>query len=43
LPLAFATNPFLRADNPNIQANFGMAGAGPVAVFTELRERNNRF
>lgn len=37
-----ATNPFLRADNPAIQAELGMAGADPVAVFAELRERKNR-
>jgi hydroxyacylglutathione hydrolase len=35
-------NPFLRADDPAIAANLGMAGADPLAVFTELRERKNR-
>jgi len=37
-----ATNPFLRADDPGIQAAVGMAGADPAAVFAELRERKNR-
>lgn len=36
------TNPFLRADDPAIAATLGMAGADPVAVFAELRERKNR-
>jgi hydroxyacylglutathione hydrolase len=35
-------NPFLRADEPAIAAAMGLAGASPVAVFTELRERKNR-
>jgi len=38
-----ATNPFLRADDPAVQAAVGMPGAAPVAVFAELRERKNRF
>jgi hydroxyacylglutathione hydrolase len=38
-----ATNPFLRADRPEVQRGVGMAGADPVAVFTEVRERKNRF
>jgi hydroxyacylglutathione hydrolase len=37
-----AENPFLRADDPGIAGNLGLAGADPVAVFTELRERKNR-
>ena len=36
------TNPFLRADDPAIQANLDMAGAAPGAVFAELRERKNK-
>lgn len=36
------TNPFLRAADPDIQAELGMAGADPAAVFTELRERKNK-
>ncbi len=38
-----ATNPFMRADDPAVQAAVGMSGAAPVAVFAELRERKNRF
>ncbi|MFK7938372.1 MAG: hydroxyacylglutathione hydrolase [Roseovarius sp.] len=38
-----ATNPFLRADDPAIQAHLGMAGAAPVDVFTEIRARKDRF
>jgi len=41
ITIELATNPFLRADDPGIQAGLGMAGADPVAVFTELRERKN--
>ncbi|MBP0582262.1 hydroxyacylglutathione hydrolase [Labrys sp. LIt4] len=36
-------NPFLRADDPGIAAQLGLAGADPVAVFAELRERKNHF
>jgi hydroxyacylglutathione hydrolase len=38
-----ATNPFLRAGDPSVQAAIGMSGADPAAVFGELRERKNRF
>ena len=38
-----ATNPYLRVTDPGIQATLGMAGADPVAVFAEIRERKNRF
>jgi len=37
-----ATNPFLRASDPDIQKGLGMSGADPAAVFTELRERKNK-
>jgi hydroxyacylglutathione hydrolase len=37
------TNPFLRADDPELQAAFGMAGADPVAVFAALREKRNGY
>ena len=40
--LELATNPFLRAENPQIQAAVGMQGADPADVFAELRERKNR-
>lgn len=42
IALEKATNPFLRAADPAIAAELGMAGATPLAVFTELRERKNR-
>ncbi|WP_019995806.1 hydroxyacylglutathione hydrolase [Aureimonas ureilytica] len=37
------TNPFLRADDPELQAAFGMAGADPVAVFAALRQKRNGY
>jgi len=36
-------NPFLRADDPAIARHLGLEGADALAVFTELRERKNRF
>jgi hydroxyacylglutathione hydrolase len=39
----FATNPFMRADDPAIAEAVGMIGADPAAVFTEIRERKNNF
>jgi hydroxyacylglutathione hydrolase len=38
-----ATNPFLRADHPDVQEALGMSGKDPGAVFAELRERKNNF
>ena len=38
-----AANPFLRAEEPEIQAAVGMTGAAPAAVFAELRMRKDRF
>ena len=38
-----ATNPFLRAEEPSVQATVGMLGADPAAVFAELRSRKDRF
>lgn len=38
-----ATNPFLRADDPQVAEAVGMKGADADAVFTELRERKNNF
>ena len=38
-----AANPFLRVEEPTIQAAVGMAGAEPPAVFGELRARKDRF
>jgi hydroxyacylglutathione hydrolase len=43
IAIELATNPFLRADDPAIQAGLGMAGGDPAAVFTELRERKNKM
>ncbi|MDO8878918.1 MAG: hydroxyacylglutathione hydrolase [Pseudolabrys sp.] len=37
------TNPFLRAGEPSLAANIGMAGKPANEVFAELRERKNRF
>jgi hydroxyacylglutathione hydrolase len=37
------TNPFLRADEPELAAALGMSGADPVAVFAEVRGRKDRF
>ncbi len=42
IALELATNPFLRAGEPDIQAILGMRGAEPAKVFAELRERKNR-
>lgn len=38
-----ATNPFLRASDPAIQAHLGMTGADPADVFAEIRGRKDRF
>jgi hydroxyacylglutathione hydrolase len=37
------TNPFLRPDDPGVRSAVGLAGAGPVEVFAELRRRRNVF
>jgi hydroxyacylglutathione hydrolase len=38
-----ATNPFLRADQPEIRQTLGMPNASVVDVFAELRARKNKF
>jgi hydroxyacylglutathione hydrolase len=38
-----ATNPFLRAAEESVAAGVGLAGAGPVAVFAEVRRRKDEF
>jgi len=38
-----ATNPFLRTNSSEIQKTLAMQGASELAIFTELRERKNRF
>ncbi|WP_271949161.1 hydroxyacylglutathione hydrolase [Ruegeria faecimaris] len=43
LALEKATNPFLRAADPAIQAHLGMAGAEPAKIFAEIRARKDRF
>jgi len=43
LELELATNPFLRARDPAIQAHLGMQGADPAEVFAEIRLRKDRF
>jgi hydroxyacylglutathione hydrolase len=37
------TNPFLRAHIPDVQAQVGMAGEEPTAVFAEIRKRKDNF
>ncbi|WP_170409803.1 hydroxyacylglutathione hydrolase [Ruegeria atlantica] len=43
LALEKATNPFLRAADPSIQAHLGMQNAKPAEVFAEIRARKDRF
>jgi hydroxyacylglutathione hydrolase len=38
-----ATNPFLRADHPDIAAAVGLVGSDPARVFSEIRTRKDRF
>ncbi len=38
-----ATSPFMRADEPSLQAAIGMAGADVVDVFAEVRKRKDQF
>ncbi|WP_147109099.1 hydroxyacylglutathione hydrolase [Tateyamaria sp. syn59] len=38
-----ATNPFLRAHDPTIQAHLGMKGANAADVFAEIRTRKDNF
>jgi len=38
-----ATNPFLRATDPGVQANLSMTGQDPARVFAEIRARKDRF
>ena len=37
------TNPFLRADNPDLQAALGMVNAPASAVFAHIREKKDIF
>jgi len=43
LELELATNPFLRAGDPGVQAHLGMTGADPAEVFAEIRRRKDSF
>lgn len=43
IALETATNPFLRADRPELAKAVGKPGADGAEVFAELRERKNRF
>jgi hydroxyacylglutathione hydrolase len=38
-----ATNPFLRANLPEVKAALGMAGASDAQVFAEIRKRKDHF
>jgi hydroxyacylglutathione hydrolase len=38
-----ATNPFLRADQPDLQAALGMAGAPAADVFAHVRALKDKF
>lgn len=42
IAIELATNPFLRADEPDVKAAVGMPDADSADVFAELRERKNR-
>ena len=42
IALELATNPFLRAEEPEIKKAVGMEGADAADVFAELRDRKNR-
>ena len=43
LATEFATNPFLRPDDPAIRAHLGMEGARDEEVFAEIRRRKDNF
>ena len=43
LSLEMATNPFLRADLPQVKAGLGMEGASDAEVFGEIRARKDNF
>lgn len=38
-----AANPFLRADNPDLQKALGLSGTKPADVFAEIRKRKDVF
>jgi hydroxyacylglutathione hydrolase len=43
MAVELATNPFLRAEEPAVQAAVGMPGADPAVVFAEIRSRKDHF
>ena len=43
IALELATNPFLRVEEPSVQAAVGLPGGDAAAVFTEVRGRKDRF
>jgi hydroxyacylglutathione hydrolase len=43
IELERATNPFLRADRPELQTALGRLGEDPVAVFAAIRQAKDRF
>ena len=43
MSLELTTNPFLRAEETEVQTTLGMIGADPAAVFAEIRTRKDKF
>ncbi len=43
LGLDLATNPFLRPESPEIQAQLGMTGHAPAAVFAKIRQLKDAY
>jgi hydroxyacylglutathione hydrolase len=43
MSLELTTNPFLRAEEVEVQTTLGMVGADPAVVFAEIRTRKDRF
>ncbi len=43
IALELATNPFLRTEDPDVASAMGMAEADSLAVFSQMRERKDRF
>lgn len=43
IALELATNPFLRADRPELAQAVGLSDSDPVAVFAEIRRRKDHF
>ncbi|WP_417823256.1 hydroxyacylglutathione hydrolase [Thalassospira lucentensis] len=43
IDVELATNPFLRADHPDVATALGMENATPTEIFTEIRMRKDNF